>query len=94
MASIYKRKKKGEPYWIQYTDHEGKRKTQKGFTDKALIEQLAAKLETEAMLRKTGLVDVEAEKLAEKKRSPLDDLISKFKKTLSERSKEYQSRTI
>ncbi|WP_417850278.1 tyrosine-type recombinase/integrase [Thalassoglobus sp.] len=95
MASIFKRKqKKNQPYWIQYTDYEGKRKTKKGFTDKALTEQLASKLETEAMLRKTGIVDVEQEKLAEKKRSPLDQLIKKFEKTLSERSDEYVKRTM
>src|SRR5208282_6023487 len=66
MASIFKRsKKKNEPYWIQYKDHLGKWKTAKGFTDKGLTEQLAVKLETEARLRKTGLVDAEQERIAE-----------------------------
>ena len=64
MASIFKRsKRKNEPYWIQYTNHLGKRKTAKGFTDKGLTEQLAGKLETEARLRKTGLIDAELEEL-------------------------------
>ena len=59
MASIFKRskRKKNEPYWVQYTDHLGKRKTAKGFTDKGLTEQLAGKLESEARLRKTGMID-------------------------------------
>lgn len=64
MASIFKRRKvKNEPYTIQYVDHLGKRKTVQGFTDKGLTEQLAAKLESEARLRKTGLVDPELDRL-------------------------------
>ena len=47
MASIFKRsKRKNSPYSIQYTDHEGKRKTVKGFTNRGLSDQLAGKLET------------------------------------------------
>ena len=66
MASIFKlsrdKGKKNKPWYIQYFDHEGKRVTEKGFTDKGLTEQLAAKLENEAMLRKKGLIDPVAEK--------------------------------
>src|SRR5208282_2440531 len=79
MASIFKRsKRKGEPYWIQYKDHLGKRKTAKGFTDKALTEQLAAKLETEARLRTTGLIDLEQEKLSDAKFAPIADQLAAF----------------
>ena len=60
MASIQKltrdKGKKNHPYYIQYTDQDGKRLTAKGFTDKALTEQLAAKLENEVMLRKRGMI--------------------------------------
>ncbi len=95
MASIFKRKKKkNQPYWIQYTDHEGKRKTQKGFTDKALTEQLASKLETEAMLRKTGIVDVEQENLAEKKRTPLIGLLGDFEESLADNSEKHVKLTM
>ena len=56
MASIFKRsKRKSEPYTIQYLDHDGKRKSVTGFTDKGLTEQLALKLETEARLRRSGM---------------------------------------
>ena len=53
MAAIFKRNKKdrNEPYTIQYLDHLGKRCTVKGFTDKGLTEQLAARLEGEARMR-------------------------------------------
>ena len=47
MASIRKlsrdKGKKNKPYYIQYFDADGNRVTAKGFTDKALTEQLAAK---------------------------------------------------
>ena len=57
MASIFKRsKRKNEPYWIQYKDHGGKRRTAKGFTDKGLTEELAARLETEARLARPALL--------------------------------------
>jgi hypothetical protein len=54
MASISRRdkKKRSSRYLIQYTDHEGRRKTEIGFSDRGLTEQLAAKLETEAELRR------------------------------------------
>ena len=36
MATIYKRnkRKKNEPYSIQYVDHTGKRRTTQGFTER------------------------------------------------------------
>jgi integrase len=84
MASIFKRsKRKNEPYWIQYFDHLGKRKTAKGFSDKGLTEQLAAKLETEARLRKTGLVDAEREKFNETKLAPIADHLAAFEVSLA-----------
>jgi integrase/recombinase XerD len=61
MASIYRRTrdkgKKNRPYVIQYFDHDGKRRIAKGFTDKGLTEQLAAKLENEVLLRERGMID-------------------------------------
>jgi hypothetical protein len=90
MATIYKRnkRKKNEPYSIQYLDLEGNRKTMMGFTDLGLTE-LAAKLETEARLRRTGLIDPEQERLAECKQSPLDELRKDFGDSLSEKSAQY-----
>ena len=55
MATVYKRKrdagKRHAPYWIQYLDHEGSRRTEKGYTDKRASEALAAQLEHDAMLK-------------------------------------------
>jgi hypothetical protein len=51
MASVFKKSrdkgKKNKPWWIEYTDANGERAYSKGFTDKGLTEQLAAKLENE-----------------------------------------------
>ena len=87
MASIFKRsKRKNEPYWIQYTNHLGKRKTAKGFTDKGLTEQLAGKLESEARLRKTGLIDPEQERYAEVKQAALKTHLTAFEESLADNS--------
>ncbi len=83
MASIYKRSKnKNEPYTIQYVDHLGKRRTEKGFTDKGLTEQLAAKLEGDARLRTTGLIDPEQERYAEHKLAPIGEHLAAFEESL------------
>ena len=90
MASIFKRsKRKNEPYTIQYLDHRNDRKTVGGFTDKGLTEQLAAKLETEARLRRTGMVDPALERFAEHQESALAGLIDGFKESISEKSAQY-----
>jgi integrase/recombinase XerD len=77
MASIFKRpadrKKRNIPYWIQYTDHEGKRRTEKGFSDRGLTEQLAAKLENEAMLRRRGLLGPEEGEFGRHRRTPIEE---------------------
>jgi site-specific recombinase XerD len=87
MATIYKRTRdKGKrhvSYWIQYYDHLGQRRTKKGFTDKTLTEQLAAKLENEVMLRKRGMIDPEQEALMGEKSSPIKEHLDAFEKALN-----------
>ena len=84
MAAIFKRKKKdrNEPYTIQYLDHLGKRCTVKGFTDKGLTEELAARLEGEARMRQTGLIDPEMEQFNQNKMLPLEEHVTVFAKNL------------
>ena len=95
MASIFKRsKRKNEPYWIQYTNHLGKRKTVKGFTDKGLTEQLAAKLESEARLRKTGLIDPEQERYVEVKQAALKTHLAAFEESLADNSPKHAKVTM
>lgn len=91
MASIFKRskRKKNAAYWIQYTDHDGKRRTTKGFTDRSLTEQLAAKLENEAMLRRRGIIDPEEEKFSTQKLAPIDIHLSAFESSIEDNSPKY-----
>ena len=87
MASIFKRsKRKNTPWTIQYFDHLGKRRTKKGFTDKGLTEELAAKLEGEARLRVTGLIDAEQERYAAHKLAPISESLTAFEESLAENS--------
>lgn len=95
MASIFKRnKRKNTPYTIQYLDHLGDRKTTKGFTDKGLTEQLAAKLESEARMRSTGLIDVESEKTLKQKQLPIKQHLDAFEESLAENSPKHVKLTM
>ena len=89
MASVYKRtcdrKRKNAPYYITYTDHDGKRRMRKGFTDKATTERLAAKLDHEVMLRKRGLIDPVQEGFANNRSRPIGEHIDAFEKHLKNR---------
>jgi len=86
MASVFKRKrdsrKRNAPWYVAYNDHLGKRRMRKGFTDKGLTEQLGAKLENEAMLRKRGLIDPAEEEAAERRKTPIAELLAAFETSL------------
>ncbi len=98
MASIFKlsrdKGKKNRPYYIQYFDHEGKRVTAKGFTDKALTEQLAAKLENEVMLRKRGMIDPAQERLLAIKQAPIDGHLGAFDRSLANNTAKHRKLTM
>ena len=86
MASIYKRKqdagRKRQAWYVCYKDHEGRKRTKKGFTDKKETELLAAKLELEAMRRREGLIDPEEERQAERRKAPLQGHLEAFETSL------------
>ncbi len=98
MASIHKRSrdkgKKNKPYMIYYQDHEGKRRAAKGFTDKGLTEQLAAKLENEVLLRTRGMIDPAAEQLLAVRKSPVDEILAVFELSLSNTTPKHQKLTM
>jgi hypothetical protein len=62
MASVAKlsrdRGKKGSPYYIQFLDQDGKRRTTKGCPDKGVTEAKAARIETVVERIKLGLSEV------------------------------------
>jgi site-specific recombinase XerD len=55
----------------------------KGFTDKGLTEELAAKLEGEARLRTAGLIDDEQDRIAQRRQAPLEDHLTSFEQSLA-----------
>ncbi len=89
MASIYKKgrdkRKKYAPYYIEYFDHEEKRKIERGSTDKRQAEMIAAKLENEALLRRKGIIDPKQEELAERRGSPIEEHLLEFEESLQRR---------
>ena len=98
MASIRKQSrdkgKKNKPYYIQYVDHEGKRVTAKGFTDKGLTEQLAAKLESEVMLRKRGMIDPAQERLLAIKQAPIAEHLDAFDRSMANTTPKHRKLTM
>lgn len=87
MSSVYKKSrdkgKRGSAWYFDYTDHIGRRRTEKGFTDKGETERLAAKREHDAMLRSKGLIDPAQEKLANQRLTPIKDHLAVYERTLS-----------
>jgi hypothetical protein len=87
VASIYKKGrdkgKKGVPYYFDFSDHTGKRITERGFTDKGETERLAAMREQDAMRRRKGLIDPAEEKLAGHRLAPIDDHLAAFERKLA-----------
>ena len=95
MASIFKRsKRRNEPYLIQYVDHLGKRRTVRGFTDKGLTEELAAKLESEARQRTTGLIDPSQDRVATHRSAAIAEHLSAFEESLSDNTEKHVKLTM
>jgi len=70
MASIYRRKP-GGCYYVTYKIRPGQRRTVKGSRDRAATEALARKLESDAMLRRAGVIDARADRCAKAESRPL-----------------------
>jgi integrase len=87
MATVYKRGGKSNRsgwYYISYTDHDGKRKTRSSrTTDKATAERIANKLESDAALRRDGVIDASDDRYAAEARRPLTAHLAEFKTALA-----------
>jgi integrase len=98
MASVFKKSrdkgKKNKPWWIEYTGADGERAYAKGFTDKGLTEQLAAKLENEAMLRRRGMIDPAQERLLAIKQSPIEEQLAAFERSLDNTTEKHRKLTM
>src|SRR3954468_13028015 len=77
MASIFKRtrdkKRPGSSWYIAYADERGVRRSVKGCPDKAATEAMARKLESEAELRRRGVIDPKADAYSSHEAWPLAD---------------------
>ena len=77
MASIFKRKP-GGPYYVAYYPRPHDRKIVCGCADYKATEALARKLETDAMMRRKGVIDSKAEKLSHSEARPLAEHLAEF----------------
>jgi hypothetical protein len=82
MASIFKkardRKRPGASWFIAYVNEYGRRVMVKGCPDKAATEALARKLESEAELRRRGVIDPRTDAYATHEARPLTDHLADF----------------
>ncbi len=82
MSSVYKkardRKRPGASWYIAFSDENGVRRTTKGCPDKAATEAMARKLESEADLRRRGIIDPRTDHLAAHEARTLADHLADF----------------
>jgi hypothetical protein len=86
MSSVFKRsrdrKRPGASWYIAYVDDRGRRRTVKGCPDKAATEALARNLESEADLRRRGVIDPRTDAYAVHEARPLSDHLTDFQAAL------------
>jgi integrase len=82
MASVYKRARdkanRLSSWFIAYSNENGVRRTVKGCLDKAATEAMARKLESEAELRRRGIIDPKADAYLAHGTRPLEEHICDF----------------
>jgi len=86
MATIYKRRGKANRhgnYYASWIDHTGKRRVKCTFTTEyAVAQRIAAKLESDAALRREGVVDAQQESFSTEARRPLASHIDAYESKL------------
>ncbi len=87
MASVFKkardRQRKGSAWYINYTDEHGVRRQVKGCSDKTATEAMARKLESEAELRRRGVIDPKQEAFRENAARALVEHLADFERYLT-----------
>src|SRR3954453_10938795 len=82
MATVYKKKRdrqrKGSSWYFGYVDENGIRRIEKGCPDKAATEAIARKLESEAGLRRRGVIDARTDAYATHEARPLADHLAEW----------------
>src|SRR3954453_14489150 len=91
MASVFKksrdRKRPCSSWYIAYADERGIRRTVKGCPDKSATEAMARKLESEAELRRRGVIDARADAYASQEGRPLSDHLDDWYRDMVARGK-------
>src|SRR5690348_4121616 len=86
MASVFKRtrdrRRKGSTWYIAYVDENGVRRTKRGCPDRAATEAMARKLESEAELRRRGVIDPRADAYASHEARTLTEHLQDFRRVL------------
>lgn len=82
MASVFKRKgRKG--YRVKYRDEDGRWREIAGYSDRRESQRLGDKLEEDARKRRDGLIDADAEEVAQHARRSVEDHLKHFEASLS-----------
>ena len=86
MATVFKRggqNNRGGSYYVSWFDHTGKRRTKcLRTTDKAAAERVAGKLDSDAALRRDGVIDASDDRYALEGRRPLSEHLEDFRRLL------------
>lgn len=92
MGTLFRRKGRGNTWYAQYVDHSGQRTTPKstGTSDKATAKRVLAKWEGDAALRREGIIDAAAERLANQASRPLREHLKDFRASLTSAGKTRQ----
>ena len=90
MASVFKKdkNKRGAPYYIQWNDHTGKRRTMCSKTsDKATAMRIASKREAEAASRREGVIDARLEAISNESKRPVESHLADYESKLQAASR-------
>ena len=99
MASVFKRggKKAKGYYYVQWTDHNGKRRSKcTQTTDKATAERIASKHETDAALRRDGVIDQTLDAIGKESQRTIEAHLTDYESKMraANRTGEHVGRTI
>ena len=89
MASVFKRggkENRGGCWYVSWYDHTGQRHVKSArTTDKATAQRIAAKLETDAALRRDGVIDLSQDRYAAEARRPIAEHLADFHRAIKAR---------
>ena len=100
MATVFKRggkRNRNGTYYVSWTDHNGKRHTKSArTTDKATAERIARKYESDAALRRDGVIDPTADSIGKESQKTVKSHLADYenKMRVAKRDPQYISETV